>query len=82
MTCIGVLGRVRPGEGVIASATLRTFLRTQGLGIYEHPSTQYSRHVRPERRAAAAGYVSMSNDTKLEAKLHFFNISSFIGLDF
>jgi hypothetical protein len=24
----------------------------------------------------------MSNDTKLEAKLHFFNISSFIGLDF
>ena len=39
------------------SATLRTFLRTQGLGIYEHPSTQYSRHVRPERRAAAAGYV-------------------------
>ena len=24
----------------------------------------------------------MSNDTKLEAKLHFFNISSFIRLDF
>jgi len=24
----------------------------------------------------------MSNDTKLEAKLHFFYISSFIGLDF
>ena len=34
------------------------------------------------RRAAAAGYVPMSNDTKLEAKLHFFNISSFIRLDF
>ena len=40
--------------------------------------TQWSRHVRPdvpERRAAAAGYVSMSNtthDTKLEAKLHSF----------
>jgi hypothetical protein len=30
----------------------------------------------------AAGYVSMSNDTKLEAKLHFFSISSSIGLDF
>ena len=29
-------------------------------------------------------YVSMSNDTKLEAKLHFFSISisSFIGLEF
>ena len=27
-------------------------------------------------------YVPMSNDTKLEAKLHFFNISSFIRLDF
>jgi hypothetical protein len=26
----------------------------------------------PVRRAAAAGYVPMSNDTKLEAKLHFF----------
>jgi hypothetical protein len=24
----------------------------------------------------------MSNDTKLEAKLHFFSISSFIGLEF
>jgi hypothetical protein len=69
--------KVRPGEGVIALATLRTFLRIQGLGIYEHPNTQWSRHVRPERRAAAAGYVFMSNDTKLEAKLHFF-----IGLDF
>jgi hypothetical protein len=34
-----------------------------GLGIYEHPSTQQSRHVRPERRAAAqpgALYVSVS----------------------
>ena len=49
---------------------------------FDVPSTQWSRHVRPERRAAAAGYVSMSNDTKLEAKLHFFNISSFIRLDF
>jgi hypothetical protein len=35
-----------------------------------------------EQRAAAAGYVPMSNDTKLEAKLHFFYISSFIRLDF
>jgi hypothetical protein len=25
-----------------------------------------------DTRAAAAGYVPMSNDTKLEAKLHFF----------
>ena len=56
---------------------------TQGLGIYEHPSTQYSRHVRPERPAAAAdGYLYEQNDTKLEAKLHFFSIISFIGLDF
>ena len=40
-------------------AALWTFLRTQGLDIYEHPSTQWSRHVRPVhgpvRRAAAAG---------------------------
>ena len=27
-------------------------------------------------------YLSLSNDTKLEAKLHVFNMSSFIGLDF
>ena len=41
------------------------------------------RHVRPERRAAAAGYVSMSkNDTKLEAKPHFFGMGGFIGLEF
>ena len=26
--------------------------------------------------------MSMSNDTQLEAKLHFFNIGSFIRLDF
>ena len=31
---------------------------------------------------ARAYHVPMSNDTKLEAKLHFFNISSFIGLEF
>ena len=35
-----------------------------------------------EQQQPAAGYVSMSNDTKLEAKLHTFNISSFIGLEF
>ena len=35
-----------------------------------------------EQRAATARYVPMSNDTKLEAKLHFFYISSFIRLDF
>ena len=40
-------------------------------------SAQYDEQQQP-----AAGYVPMSNDTKLEAKLHFFNISSFIRLDF
>jgi hypothetical protein len=30
---------------------------------------------------ARAYHVPMSNDTKLEAKLHFFNISSFIRLE-
>ena len=49
------------------SATLRTFLRTQGLGIYEHPSTQWSRHVRPVRRAAAAGYVEVFSEFRSKA---------------
>jgi hypothetical protein len=51
-------------RAVSDSAILRTSLRTQGLGIYEHPSTQWSRHVRPGRRAAAAGYVSMGKTTQ------------------
>jgi hypothetical protein len=40
-------------------------------------SAQYDEQQQP-----GIGYVPMSNDKKLEAKLHFCNISSFMGLDF
>ena len=63
--------KVRPGEGVIALPYEPSWGPKALAFTNEHPSTQWSRHVRPVRRAAAAGYVPMSNDTKLEAKLNF-----------
>jgi hypothetical protein len=83
----------RPGEGAIALPYEPSWF----LGIYEHPQptstqTQESRHIRPApsaQRPAPRTTSSSSriciyeqNGTKLEAKLHFFSISSFIGLDF
>ena len=35
--------------------------KPKALAFTSIPSTQWSRHVRPVRRAAAAGYVPMTN---------------------
>jgi hypothetical protein len=65
MSWVECLVLVKGGD----SATLRTFLRTQGLGIYEHPYTQAPGRVdmsaqNDEQQQLAAGFVSMNKTTQ------------------